>query len=281
MINKLTKKQERQLVEYRDKWLAIGLSTDRIDRKSAIENFMIFNKLVLGNKETPVVIFMDSPLTTWLATLFSYILFYNKSQVRSQVWSQVESFVWPYLDGQFLSSYYSFYDYCNKVLKIKFQNQEKWDCYLKLSDISLIYPFEKFVVISEKPTQIKMKNMILHNENGEAIKYKDGFSVYALNGVRVLKELVKTPARQLDVKKFVLKETNAEIRREAVRKIGILLLLDLQDGRKRPYLKMKNPSLPEIYHIEGVHPSCDTIIKSLAWRASVLEQEWQEPIFKS
>ncbi len=44
-----------------------------------------------------------------------------------------------------------------------------------------------------------------------------------------------------------------------------LLLLDLKDGRRRPFLKMLNPSSFE-YHIEGVPPGCDTIQDALNWR---------------
>ena len=76
-IEKLTPTQEKELINYRDKWLAVGLSTDRIDRKKAIENFTVFNNLVLGNKTQPVFVFMDSPLTTWLATLLLYNFVYN------------------------------------------------------------------------------------------------------------------------------------------------------------------------------------------------------------
>ena len=294
MIDKLTKEQEEQLIVYRNKWLAWGLSTDRIDRKKAIENFLIFNKLVLGNENTPVIVFMDSPLTTWLATCLLHIWTKQVGSIGSQVWSQVgsqvgsqvrsqvRSFVYPYLSGQFDSSYFAFYDFCNNVLGIKFKQQKNWDCYLKLSDCSIIYPFKEFVVISEKPTQINMKNMLLHNETGASIEYADGFSVYSLNGVRVPKEIVMTSAEKLDPK-LILKEQNAEVRREIVRKIGVervckslnakvidrqdnyeLLNLDLGD-RFRPYLKMKNPSIG-VYHIEGVHPDCDTVEKALNWR---------------
>jgi len=52
-----------------------------------------------------------------------------------------------------------------------------------------------------------------------------------------------------------------------------LLLLDLGDGRRRPYLKMRNPSLG-VYHIEGVHPDCSTVVEALRWRnGSDLEPE--------
>jgi hypothetical protein len=106
---------------------------------------------------------------------------------------------------------------------------------------------------------------------------------FFLNGVRVARELVETPARDLDAR-LILRERNVEVRREIVRKIGIericwdlgaqsidsqgdyeLLLLDLRDGRTRPFLKMKNPSVG-VYHIEGVAPECRTVAEALAWR---------------
>jgi len=37
MIEKLTKKQEDKLSEYRDKWIKIGVSTERIDRDEGIK----------------------------------------------------------------------------------------------------------------------------------------------------------------------------------------------------------------------------------------------------
>ena len=115
--------------------------------------------------------------------------------------------------------------------------------------------------------------------------YPDGWAIYALYGVRVPQALVETPADALDPHEWVLKQTNAEIRREAVRKIGIervcerlgakvidtqgdmyeLLLLDLGDRRRRPYLKMRNPSLG-VFHIEGVHPDVKTVEAALTWR---------------
>jgi len=92
---------------------------------------------------------------------------------------------------------------------------------------------------------------------------------------------------------WFLKETNAEIRRELVRKIGTfriykelgavvldkddnyeLITLNIGDGRHRPYLKMKNPSV-EAIHIEGVHPDCKTVKEALTWRNSLTS--WTEP----
>ena len=111
----------------------------------------------------------------------------------------------------------------------------------------------------------------------------DGFAIYALNGVRVPRVLVVTPAAELPAK-MAVEEKNVEIRREIIRKIGIerlctdlgakvlnkrygyeLIELKLGDSRRRPYLKMSNPSIDAI-HVEGVHPDCKTVEEALKWR---------------
>jgi len=407
MINKLTSEQEKQLQVYRDKWVTIGLSTNRIDRKVASENFMIFNKIVLGKEKRPIIIFMNSPLTAWIATLLLYDWFYIKnntqvesqvesqvrsqvgsqvwsqvesqvesqvrsqvrsqvesqvrsrvrsrvrsqvrsqvgsqvwsqvgsqvesqvrsrvwsqvesqvrsqvesqvgsqveSQVRSRVWSQVESqvrsqnknFVYPYLCGNFDSSYFSFYNFCNEVLKIKFDNQKKWNSYLKTSDVNLIYPFDDFWVVSEKPTNIKIVNSVLHNEKGAAIFYADGFSIYSLNGVKVPQWLVETPAEKIDPT-LALKETNADIQREIIRKIGAermlkkcnakiiddwidsntgynykLMEMAIGQNIRRKYLYYEHASMKGIFYAKPVPPETKKAIHGRAYIVSLVERE--------
>jgi hypothetical protein len=131
----------------------------------------------------------------------------------------------------------------------------------------------------------------LHNSNGMSVKFSDGWGIYSLNGVLVTKELVETPAGKLDPK-ILLTEKNAEVRREIVRKIGMerliyklgaqsidksgdgvyeLLMFDIGDNRKRPYLKMLNPSI-KTWHVEGVHPDCKTVESALNWRNQTAEK---------
>lgn len=129
-----------------------------------------------------------------------------------------------------------------------------------------------------------------HCEIGQAIILpNDG--LWFLNGVLVSQDLVETPAEKLNPR-LLLKATNAEVRREIVRKIGIervcaalatkildksgeyeLLSLDLGDGRSRPYLKMRNPSIG-VYHIEGVAPHITTVRQAINWRAGNDQEEW-------
>jgi hypothetical protein len=129
----------------------------------------------------------------------------------------------------------------------------------------------------------------LHNESGPAIAFADRLSLYCIHGVQVPDWLVETPADKLDAKKLI-SISNAEVRREFVRKVTIervyedlggktidfgppdeiggpyeLVLLDFGDGRKREYLKMLNPSI-KTWHLEGVQPGIKTVEEAKRWR---------------
>ena len=150
------------------------------------------------------------------------------------------------------------------------------------------FPYENICFVSDRPKEIHKKGIQLHNETGPALSFRDGYSLWFLNGVDVGEVIVTTKAEEIDCS-IILKEKNAEVRREIVRKVGIervceklnakiidkvnnyeLLMLDLGDDRTRPYLKMLNPSIG-IYHIEGVHPDCNTVEKALNWRNQIEE----------
>ena len=123
------------------------------------------------------------------------------------------------------------------------------------------------------------------------VKYRDGFGGYALNGIVVPKEIALLKPEEI-TKDIILKQENADIRREIVRKLSSeqlinvldakvldkktielkhqkleyeLLNIDLGDKRIRPYLKMINPSINTV-HVEGVHPDCKTVLDALKYR---------------
>jgi len=126
---------------------------------------------------------------------------------------------------------------------------------------------------------------MLHNEKGPAIKFKDGWSFWFLNGVSVPQWIVETLPEDITPEK-VLEIKNVEVRREAIRKMGIdrlinkgkvidkapgYELIDLgnlfvgRDNFYAPYLAMRNPST-NIWHVEGIHEDCRTIDSALQWR---------------
>jgi len=193
--------------------------------------------------------------------------------------------------GQMDMFWIAYYRYPEQYLHVDYGEFSKvlqlWDTLGK--SCGWWYPYENICFVSDRPEQIHKKGVQLHNDSGPAVLYRDGYTLWFLNGVDVGELIVTTPADQLDVN-LILTTKNAEVRREIVRKIGIervcdklkarvidiqgdysLLLLDLQDGRKRPYLKMLNPSIGT-YHIEGVPPDCDTVEKAIAWRNQTSEK---------
>ena len=312
-INKLTKNQVDNLECYREKWLKIGLSTERVDWKGAKEISDFYYSEILKKAAVPTVV-LSSPLSAWVAVclfgsqvwsqvrsqvgdqVWNQVLDQVRNQVRDQVWSQVggqvrdqvwnqvRDFAWPYIIGSFCSPVLSFYD-CMESLGVNYSItvREKYGWWKRTSQIGLFYPLENICIISDRPSIINMSNKVLHCNGGPAIAYTDGFSVWCLNGVRVTKELAETPAYQLDAH-ILLRENNAEVRREIVRKIGMerivaelgaetldkqgeyeLLNFDLGDGRKRPYLKMLNLSI-KTWHLEGVPPDIKTVEEALNWR---------------
>lgn len=191
-----------------------------------------------------------------------------------------------YLGCGYDSGWAAFYDFFQRI-GIEYDKEWKFDIWKEFilnSGVFATVLCENVAFVCIRPCVVKVNlNDDLHCEDGPAIAWSDGYCEYALNGVWVTEELVMTPPLQLD-SKIILKETNAEVRREMVRKIGVdkickdlgsecidkskgyeLLVLNMGDGRRRPYLKMKNPSIGT-YHIEGVHPDCKTVKESLNWR---------------
>ena len=148
--------------------------------------------------------------------------------------------------------------------------------------------YTDIAILSEKPIEIHRNNRNqLHNFNGPAIKWADGYELHVFNGVRLTgKE--KYSSQSEFTKEEILKEENADVRRELIRKIGIekaiqimdakildthegyeLISIDIGDNKIRPYLKMKNPSMDNVYHVEGVLPEIKTVKDAICYRNSL------------
>ena len=186
-----------------------------------------------------------------------------------------------------------FYDWYNSILKLKYDEHLK--LVMEIADNCYNWiTVKNACIMIENPLRVKCNaEGRLHSDGNMAIEFNDGFGLWRLNGVRVPKEIVTTPREKLS-SKVMLAEKNAEVRREIVRKLGIekickdlkarcidrwenyeLLLLNLGDSRRRPYLKMLNPSIGT-YHIEGVQPFCKTVKAALAWRNGLKEYKTPE-----
>jgi hypothetical protein len=202
--------------------------------------------------------------------------------------------------GQHDASWIAFYDFFRQVCLLESQT-EKLNGLTEITESAGWYlPHAHICWITERHRRVCRNNRgQLHSHDGMAIEYPDGWGMWAWNGVRVTEQIIMRPESLTPEQ--IAKESNAQVRQVMVERIGIervcqmfqaqcidrvtgdypyeLLLLDLGDGRKRPYLKMLNPSMPGIFHIEGVHPDCKTVQQSLNWRAGGnVHEHWQPEI---
>ena len=206
------------------------------------------------------------------------------SQVESQVSSQIKDFIYPYFDCQFWAGWFSFYEFLKNEVGVSFTNEKEYNAFKDCQKYGMAFPLDELCIVCQPPTIIKKNSDGLHCTDGPALSYNGDNEIYALNGVSMPKEYVLTAEENITAE-MVMKETNVEIRRELLRKVGIerilndlphkvldtvgnyeLYSLDLSDELKNcKYLKMTNPSVG-CFHLEGIEPSINTVEEALKWR---------------
>ena len=279
MISKLTEKQKTLVPVYFKKWLDIGINCNELDEDLAKESVKWIYSFC-KHKAPSSYVFLPSPK----ACQEEAKKITGKNSYQNQLY--VNWWVW----------WVGFYDF---ILEELFPERKKefkdFLTYQKhIQNLHIVIPFANTVFISNRPKDIFLnERMVLHNQNGMSMFYRDGYGLYNLNGVTVPKLLVETEAKNL-IPQDWLKHNNMEVRREALRKIGVerlceklkyvshdrnemyelITFKELHNGEYFPYLKMINPSIGT-HHIEGVDSSCLTIEQALAWRNGL--SSWTEP----
>lgn len=203
-------------------------------------------------------------------------------------------------------------DYCREWLGVKFSEEETAAIRVQddiAASMGVFYPFERVCVACERPSVMHVGNAgeFLKHHHGDlkpGFRYRDGYQKFKLHGVEVPEWLAMTPEGQIDPAR-IAEIQNVEVRREFVRRVGIericsalkarvldretftndtgehpyeLLELNLgkgEDGRKRVwrYLRMENPSVPGVYHVEGVPNDVKTVREALLFRAGLKEEQ--------
>ena len=191
--------------------------------------------------------------------------------------------------GNFWSGWVAFLSFFRHVVKLDI-DYSKFDHYEKAS-IHGSYRFmhEEFCIVSDRPTRLEVDSQNRpHRFDGAYIEWSDGTGIYAIHGVHVPAWICETK-REDFTKEMILSEVNVDSRRCIIQKIGIertiellgaevvdtyvskvggeyqLLMVDYDGRGKMPYLKMRSQSI-DAWHIEGIHPTCDTVKKALMFR---------------
>ena len=242
MLEKLTKEQEKIMIQTRDEW--VNLFFDNVKNQKGIDKKMFEDGIEwlytdLLHKPKPKVVYCDS----WLSCLLTIAILkdekLNKSikdklgasvwdsvwaSVRDSVWDSVRASVWAYVGASVLnifnsySSYIdlsnygwvSFYDFFEKINIVDDFNFKQYKKILK-SGVFNAYEFENYVFAIQPPIYVERNSQgRLHSTSTAAVKFRDGSSYYFING-RPIPEWVVEKKDSI-IKDQFLQEKNSDIK---------------------------------------------------------------------
>jgi len=298
MIKDLTPEQQAKIPVYLERFRECGLSTVPCDKKKA-EDAVRAAYTVQGKEQPKYVFWFTNPMKASLAMLaieqdlvndvetqeeFDKFLTESESKIK-----KVADVVSSINFGSFSAYWIAFYCFIAQQLPVEKKDRADEVMEEIVKNCGAFYTTTNCIIFSEKPSEIHFNSeKRLHNFQGPALAYADGFELYYFNGIKVTKELAEKPV-SLFTKDDIVKETNVDIRREVIRKIGNqkmvellnykvidskmiddifyeLITFDIGDGRDRPHLKFPNATNLEITHIEGVPPDVKTVEAALCFR---------------
>ena len=226
MIDTLTVEQEAMLAQVRDEWLAVGLSTEPADRPAAEEGARQAYRRA-GLEPPRVVVWLDSPLAGRIgAAMLSggkegQVGDQVRDQVGDQVWDQVwdqvrdqvRDQIWDAVWGQHDAGFLS---WCDAMQRIGV-NLDITGLSTVARNASWWWPLRDAVILTDRPDTLHRDTQgRLHCTTGPALRYRDGWAIHAIHGVRVPADLIETG---WDVAR-ILEEDNAEVRRAAIELTG-------------------------------------------------------------
>ena len=235
---------QRVYREYRD----VGLSTERADFEAAQTAITRLYERI--GRKCPYFVRLDSPLAAELyidlyCRTFPMAQKLSKDQLRGQLveqlWGQLGGQLWGQLRGQLRDQ---LWDQSLRYMGTRFSGA--WDSYLwawgdggrrigavyppalnaALDDhiavsrsIGWWYPFDEFCVLTGRPDVVALDDRArLHSIAGPALRYRDGYALHAVHGVRVPAWIIERKEKITTTK--IDAETNAEIRRVMVEQYG-------------------------------------------------------------
>ena len=276
-IEALTPEQEIELQQFYKEMLDIGRSCTPINHEQA--EAIITKLYIAAGEKAPKFLYYKSP--------------------KEVITKHPDVNLDHYFGGQQWIYWKALYVFARKIgVKFEDKDNELLDLWMdEAKNLHWWFPYEEYCLIVERPIRLTVNGAgQLHNESVAAIEYADGWKCYYLNGISVPEYLVVTPSEELDIN-FFLKEQNADVKAEFVRKFGVERMIHLGklvDSYKnyklesdhlwsksqyelwdmavlfpgldyQPFLKMANQTTG-IWHFEAVSPECRTIEAALTER---------------
>jgi hypothetical protein len=214
MIDQLTEAQTRMMPHYVDKWITVGMSTERVDpnRARAAVAAMYENA---GLKPPGEILFAAGPQAGF-------------DLYMSLGGSSISNFLGGIMFGQHEAHWLSLYDYFKTEVGVK-----NLDPVLPLIEVAKscgwVYCAQHTAIVMDRAVHVRMDEQDrLHSETGPAILYPDGFEVWVWHGVRVPAEWIRDKSL---TSSQALAVANMEQRRAACEILGWANILRELDAR--------------------------------------------------
>ena len=232
MASKIETLTPEQLVEmrlYREDQRREALRTDKIDPDAARSAVSVLYATA-GLPAPKYMIVLDSPVQCLMARGLMR-LGNNGDQLGDQLWDQLWAQLGAQLGDQLGGQLYqqtffvggwdafwlAFSDYARKI-GVKYLPKtdaalDAYRAYAAACGVSYFYPGAAF--ISDRPDRISFDHMRrLHADDGPALRWRDGYGIYAWHGMRIPGELIEK--RHEMTPKSITAISNAEHRRAAM-----------------------------------------------------------------
>ena len=289
MLEKLTKEQEKLMLQTRDEW--VNLFFDNVKNQKGIDKAMFEEGIEwlytdLLHKPKPKVVYCDS----WLSCLLTITILkdekLNKSikyelgnSIRASVWASVGDSVGDSVRASVLnifnscSSYIdlsnygwvSFYDFFEKINIVDDFNFKQYKKILK-SGVFNAYEFENYVFAIQPPIYVERNSQgRLHSTSTAAVKFRDGSSYYFINGRQIPEWVVEK--KDAITKDQFLQEKNLDIKGaiyEVLGSEGIINLLGAEiTDTKTIHHANGDVETVELLKTKDTFPELDN--KPMAW----------------
>jgi hypothetical protein len=205
----------------------------------------------------------------------------------------------PYQGGNMWPAWDCYLTAYRDILGLRLAEHEKYAAWEQCAiEGGFRWMHEEFCLVSDFPETLKVNSRNQpHAELGPSHRWRDGFSIWHLNGVLVEPWMAEQHPDDLDARK-ILQIENVDQRRECIRRLGSerltqqldakvlhtenrevggnyeLLAIDMNFGDPWRFLKMNNPSIDAV-HVEAVPRECETVTHAINWRKSQnINQDW-------
>ena len=157
-------------------------------------------------------------------------------------------------------------DFCVSVLKCSY-NEKKWQALQGLvKECGFVLPLENTCLVCDRPVKLYLDEQNrFHGEGGSAIRFIDGYRIYAYHGVKLPEKYGLLYPERWQVR-WLLEEENAELRRVLIQGIGYsricqeLQAVELDSWREYTLLRIDNYiDVEPIYLLKMTCPSTNYI----------------------